>query len=103
MLAFIILLIVIGLIAGAVARLLVPGRDPIGVLGTIVLGIVGSFIGGFVSTLVEYHTLSVHAFHLTGIIWSIVGAIVLLVLLRITHMEPGRGRGRSYRRRRRWI
>ncbi|HTW03159.1 MAG TPA: GlsB/YeaQ/YmgE family stress response membrane protein [Streptosporangiaceae bacterium] len=103
MLAFIILLIVIGLIAGAVARLLVPGRDPIGVLGTIVLGIVGSFIGGFVSTLVEYHTLSVHAFHLTGIIWSIVGAIVLLVLLRLTHMEPGRGRGRSYRRRRRWI
>jgi uncharacterized membrane protein YeaQ/YmgE (transglycosylase-associated protein family) len=102
MLAFIVLLLIIGLIAGAVARLLVPGRDPIGVLGTIVLGIVGSFIGGFVSTLVEYHTLSVHAFHLTGIIWSIVGAIVLLVLLRLTHMEPGRGRGRSSRRRR-WI
>ena len=104
MLAFIILLLVIGLIAGAVARLLVPGRDPIGVLGTIVLGIIGSFIGGFVSTLVEYHTLSVHAFHLTGIIWSIVGAIVLLLLLRLTHMEPGRGRGRGRSsRRRRWI
>jgi uncharacterized membrane protein YeaQ/YmgE (transglycosylase-associated protein family) len=105
MLAFIIVLLVIGLIAGAVARLLVPGRDPIGVLGTIVLGIIGSFIGGFVSTLVEYHTLSVHAFHLTGIIWSIVGAIVLLVLLRLTRLEPGRGRGRgrSYRRRHRWI
>ena len=101
MLAFIVVLIIIGLIAGAVARLVVPGRDPIGVLGTIVLGIVGSFIGGFVSTLVEYHTLSVHAFHLTGIIWSIVGAIVLLILLRLTHLEPGRGR--SYRRRRRWI
>jgi uncharacterized membrane protein YeaQ/YmgE (transglycosylase-associated protein family) len=99
MLAFIVLLLIIGLIAGAVARLLVPGRDPIGVLGTIVLGIIGSFVGGFVSTLVEYHTLSVNSFHLTGIIWSIVGSIVVLVLLRLFHLEPGRGRSR----RRRWI
>ena len=97
MLAFIVLLLIIGLIAGAVARLLVPGRDPIGLIGTIVLGIVGSFLGGFISTLVEYHTLSVNSFHLTGIIWSIVGAIALLVLLRLFHLEPGRSR------RRRWI
>jgi uncharacterized membrane protein YeaQ/YmgE (transglycosylase-associated protein family) len=97
MLAFIIVLVIIGLIAGAVARLLVPGRDPIGVLGTILLGVAGSFIGGFVSTLVEYHTLSVHAFHATGIIWSIVGAIILLVLLRLTGMERGRSR------RHRWL
>jgi len=97
MLAFIIVLLIIGLIAGAVARLLVPGRDPIGVLGTILLGVAGSFIGGFVSTLVEYHTLSVNAFHATGIIWSIVGAIILLVLLRLTGMERGRSR------RRRWL
>ena len=101
MLAFIVLLLIIGLIAGALARLLVPGRDPIGLIGTILLGIVGSFVGGFISTLVEYHTLSVHAFHLTGIIWSIVGAIVVLVLLRLFHAEPGRGRSRS--RRHRWI
>jgi uncharacterized membrane protein YeaQ/YmgE (transglycosylase-associated protein family) len=101
MLAFIIVLLIIGLIAGAIARLLVPGRDPIGVLGTILLGVAGSFIGGFVSTLVEYHTLSVNAFHATGIIWSIVGAIILLVLLRLTGMERGRGRSRS--RRRRWL
>jgi uncharacterized membrane protein YeaQ/YmgE (transglycosylase-associated protein family) len=99
MVAFIIVLLIIGLIAGAVARLLVPGRDPIGVLGTILLGVAGSFIGGFVSTLVEYHTLSVNAFHATGIIWSIVGAIILLVLLRVTGMERGRGRSR----RRRWL
>jgi len=97
MLAFIVVLVIVGLIAGAVARLLVPGRDPIGILGTIVLGIVGSFVGGFVSTLVEYHTLSVHQFHLTGILWSIAGAVILLVLLRITGLEPGRGR--SSRRR----
>jgi uncharacterized membrane protein YeaQ/YmgE (transglycosylase-associated protein family) len=94
MLAFIVVLLIIGLIAGAIARLLVPGRDPIGVLGTILLGVAGSFIGGFVSTLVEYHTLSVNAFHATGIIWSIVGAIVLLVILRLTKLEPGRSRRR---------
>jgi uncharacterized membrane protein YeaQ/YmgE (transglycosylase-associated protein family) len=99
MLAFIIVLLIIGLIAGAIARLLVPGRDPIGLLGTILLGVVGSFIGGFVSTLIEYHTLSINAFHATGIIWSIVGAIILLVLLRLTGTERGRGRSRRHR----WI
>ena len=103
MLAFIVVLLIIGLIAGALARLLVPGRDPIGLIGTIVLGVIGSFVGGFISTLVEYHTLSVNAFHATGIIWSIVGAIVVLELLRLFHAEPGRDRGRSRSRRHRWI
>ena len=100
MLTFIIILLIIGLIAGAVARLVVPGRDPMGLLCTIILGVVGSFIGGFVANLVEYHTLTVSQFHLTGLLWSIVGAIILLVLLRVTRLEPGRGRSR---RRRRWI
>ncbi len=48
MVGFIIGLIVMGLIIGALARLLVPGRDPMSVLGTMVLGIVGSLIGGLV-------------------------------------------------------
>lgn len=100
MLTFIIILLIIGLIAGAVARLVVPGRDPIGLLGTIILGVVGSFVGGFVANLVEYHTLTVSQFHFTGILWSIVGAIILLVLLRVARLEPGRGRSL---RRRRWI
>ena len=47
MLGLIVTLVIVGLIAGAVARLLVPGKDPIGIGGTILLGIVGSFIGGF--------------------------------------------------------
>ncbi len=46
MIGFIIGLIVIGLVAGALARLLVPGRDPMSIGATIVLGIVGSFVGG---------------------------------------------------------
>lgn len=98
MLTFIIILILVGLVAGAVARLVVPGRDPMGILGTIVLGIVGSFVGGFLQRLVEYHTLEVHHFYTSGIIGSIIGAIVVLLLLRVTGLERGRGRSR----RRRW-
>jgi uncharacterized membrane protein YeaQ/YmgE (transglycosylase-associated protein family) len=92
MVTFIIVLIVVGLIAGAVARLLVPGRDPIGILGTIVLGIVGSFLGGFLWNLIQYHKLETHKFHTVGIIGSIIGAVILLVLLRLF---SSRGRTRS--------
>jgi uncharacterized membrane protein YeaQ/YmgE (transglycosylase-associated protein family) len=92
MVVFIILLLIIGFICGAIARLLMPGRDSIGIIGTIVLGIVGSFIGGFLQNLIQYHTASVHSFHPVGIIGSIIGAWVLLLILRLTHLEPGRRR-----------
>jgi uncharacterized membrane protein YeaQ/YmgE (transglycosylase-associated protein family) len=110
MLAFIVILIVIGLIVGLIARLLVPGRDSIGLLGTILLGIVGSFVGGFLQQLIEFHHLEVTHFAATGFIGSIIGAIVLLLILRVTGLEPGHGRSRSRGRtrtrtsaRRRWI
>jgi uncharacterized membrane protein YeaQ/YmgE (transglycosylase-associated protein family) len=92
MVGFIVVLIVIGLVAGLLARLLVPGRDSIGILGTIVLGIVGSFVGGFIWNLVEYHRFAPHRFHPVGIIGSILGAIVVLLLLRVTGLERGRRR-----------
>ena len=50
MLGFIIVMLVVGLIAGFVARAIVPGPDPLSILGTIVLGVVGSFIGDFSDT-----------------------------------------------------
>ena len=89
MVTFIIVLLVVGLIAGAIARLLVPGRDPIGFFGTIVLGVLGSFVGGFLENLIQYRTLSVHNFHATGIIGSVIGSIVLLLLLRLSGHERG--------------
>jgi uncharacterized membrane protein YeaQ/YmgE (transglycosylase-associated protein family) len=92
MFTFIIVLLIVGLIAGAIARLLVPGRDPIGFLGTIVLGVLGSFVGGFLENLIQYHTLSVHNFHATGIIGSVIGAIVLLLLFRLSGHERGHAR-----------
>jgi uncharacterized membrane protein YeaQ/YmgE (transglycosylase-associated protein family) len=92
MLVFIIVLIIVGFIVGLIARALLPGRDSLGFFGTVVLGIVGSFVGGFLQNLVEYHHLSIHSFHPVGLIGSIIGAFVLLLLLRLTGLEPGRRR-----------
>ena len=92
MVTFIIVLLIVGFIVGGIARLLMPGRDPIGIFGTIVLGVVGSVVGGFLQNLVQYHSLSVHSFHPVGLIGSIIGAWVLLLLLRLTGLESGRRR-----------
>lgn len=92
MLTYIVIIIIIGLIAGAVARLLVPGRDPIGILGTIVLGIVGSLVGGFLWNLIQYHRFAPHHYHMVGIIGSIIGAIVVLILMRLFGVERGHRR-----------
>ena len=95
MVAFIIVLLVVGLIAGAIARLLMPGRDPLGILGTIALGIAGSFVGGFLLNLIEFHSLSLHSFHTVGLIGSIIGAWLLLLLRRLIRRGPvGRAPGR---------
>jgi uncharacterized membrane protein YeaQ/YmgE (transglycosylase-associated protein family) len=105
MVAFIVVLLVVGLIAGAMARLLLPGRDPIGPVGTIALGVLGSFVGGFLQNLLFYHTLAISRIHPAGIIGSIIGAFVVLLLLRASGHERGhRRRSRSRRRyRRSWI
>jgi uncharacterized membrane protein YeaQ/YmgE (transglycosylase-associated protein family) len=83
MLAFIIFLLIVGLIAGAIARLLVPGRDPMSLLQTMGLGIVGSFVGGFLQNLVFLHTVSLFALHPSGIVASIIGSIIVLLVSRL--------------------
>ncbi len=82
MLGLIIGLIIIGLIAGALARLLVPGRDPMGCLGTILLGIVGSFIGGFLGYVIFGHDRYQGFVQPSGWIGSIVGSIIALLIYR---------------------
>lgn len=69
--------IVFGLIAGFIARAVVPGKDDIGLLMTIVLGVVGSVVGGFLAGLL---TVGLRGFQPTGWIGSIIGAIVVLVI-----------------------
>ena len=68
MLGFILYLLLIGLVAGFVARLLVPGKDPMGIAGTILLGVVGSFIGGFLGWALFGKDLSEGALQPSGVI-----------------------------------
>jgi uncharacterized membrane protein YeaQ/YmgE (transglycosylase-associated protein family) len=79
-LGLIITLIIVGLIAGALARLVVPGRQNIGVLGTILLGIVGSFIGGFLGYVLFHKDSQDGFFQPAGLIGSIIGAIIALLI-----------------------
>jgi uncharacterized membrane protein YeaQ/YmgE (transglycosylase-associated protein family) len=78
MLGTIIGLIIIGLVAGFIARALVPGKQSMTVLQTIILGIVGSFIGGFLGRLLFHHGGGV--VQASSWIGSIVGAIIALLI-----------------------
>ncbi len=95
MLWFIISLLIIGVIAGFVARLLVPGPDPMSVFATLVLGIVGSFIGGFLGYLIFGKDIDDGALQASGIIGSIIGAVIALLVYRFA---VSRGRGRRLAR-----
>jgi len=74
-----IVFLIVGLIAGFIARALVPGPDPMGWLGTMILGIVGSFVGGTLAALLFGGTRDVSP---TGLIGSVIGAIVVLLIWR---------------------
>jgi len=67
-------MIIIGLIAGAIAKLIMPGRDPGGIIVTILLGIAGSLVGGFLFGGRDNQV---------GLIGSVVGALILLGLYRL--------------------
>jgi uncharacterized membrane protein YeaQ/YmgE (transglycosylase-associated protein family) len=77
-LGLIISIIVVGLIAGAVARLVVPGRQNLSIPMTILLGIIGSFVGGFIGYLIFHKDAGSGFLQPAGIIGSIIGAIIVL-------------------------
>ena len=89
---FIIVLLVVGLIVGAIARLLVPGRDPMGLLGTAVLGIVGSFIGGFLGYILLGRDAEDGALQPAQFLGSLIGAVIALLVWRAISNRGGRGR-----------
>lgn len=84
MIGFLLYLLIIGIVAGFLARALVPGPDPMGIGATILLGIVGSFIGGFLGWALFGKDLDDGAFQASGIIGSVIGAIVALLVYRAT-------------------
>jgi uncharacterized membrane protein YeaQ/YmgE (transglycosylase-associated protein family) len=83
LLLFLILLAVVGLIVGALARLLLPGPDPMGVGATILLGVAGSFIAGVFSWFVLHR-------HGAGLILSVLVSMLLLWLRRRSYAGGGR-------------
>jgi len=75
--------IILGLIAGAIAKFLLPGRDPGGLIITTLIGIAGSFVGGWLAATVLHRPVSAHFFDLATWVSAIGGALVLLIAYRI--------------------
>jgi uncharacterized membrane protein YeaQ/YmgE (transglycosylase-associated protein family) len=79
MIGTIIAWILIGLVAGALAKLIMPGDDPGGIIVTILIGVAGAFVGGFLASLIGLGG--------GGLIWTIIvatiGAIILLLIYRL--------------------
>ncbi|MCW2493330.1 MAG: hypothetical protein QOH56_1473 [Pseudonocardiales bacterium] len=82
--------VLLGLVAGAIARLLVPGRHKLGLLRTAVLGMIGSFIGGFIGYLIG-HDKGEGGLQVSGIFGSVVGAVIILaVYQKFVHKKRSR-------------
>jgi uncharacterized membrane protein YeaQ/YmgE (transglycosylase-associated protein family) len=79
--------IVVGLVAGLIARAILPGRQSMGLLATMVLGIVGSFVGGFIGSLFSRNR-SILDLHPAGLFMSVIGAMLVLMVVG----WAGRGR-----------
>ena len=73
--------IVLGLIAGAIAKALMPGKDPGGCIITMIIGIVGALLGGFLATALGFGGLS--GFDWRSLFIAIIGSVVLLVIWRM--------------------
>jgi uncharacterized membrane protein YeaQ/YmgE (transglycosylase-associated protein family) len=90
MIGNIIAAIFIGIIAGYLGRLLLPGRDPMGFVQTVVFGIIGALVGYFLFTSL-LHIGDNDKFDLGGIVGSIIGTMIVLLIWRAV---AGRGDGR---------
>ena len=75
--------IILGLLAGALAKFLMPGRDPAGCIFTIVLGVVGALVGGWVGTRLGWGRVNVGTLDLRSIGIATFGAIILLAIGRL--------------------
>lgn len=70
----IIAFLIMGLIAGLIARAIVPGKDPMGLLGTLILGVIGAFLGGFIFGGPD---------DAVGYIGAVIGAVVVLLVYKL--------------------
>jgi uncharacterized membrane protein YeaQ/YmgE (transglycosylase-associated protein family) len=82
--------IILGLLAGVLARLVMPGRQPLGLVGTILLGIVGAVLGGFIGTQMGWG--QVHGFDLRSLGLAILGGVLVLFIVGLFQRRAPRGR-----------
>ncbi len=75
--------LVLGFLAGALAKFLLPGRDPAGCIFTILLGIIGAVVGGYVGTYFGWGHVTAGSVDLRSILIATVGAMIVLVLGRL--------------------
>jgi len=80
MIGFIITMLIVGLIAGALARLIVPGKQDMSIPMTILLGVIGSFVGGFLGALIFRKDANQGWLQPSGIIGSIIGAVIVVFI-----------------------
>jgi len=80
--------IVLGLIAGSLAKFLIPGRDPAGCIFTIVLGVAGAFLGGLIGTRLGWGKIDAGDLDLRSIAIATFGALLLLLLGRVIRRPP---------------
>ena len=73
--------IILGLVVGVIAKLIMPGKDPGGFVITIILGMVGAFVGGFISSSLGFG--SVTGFDIRSLVIAVGGAVVLLIIYRV--------------------
>lgn len=95
MIGFILTMLIVGAIAGFVARALVPGKDAMSVPMTILLGIIGSFVGGFLGYILFGKDLGEGALQPSGIIGAIIGAVVALLVYNAVTKKGSRSRIRA--------
>lgn len=73
--------VVLGLIAGALAKFIIPGKDPGGIIVTILIGILGAVVGGIVGTQLGFG--SVTGFNIPSLVIAVGGSILLLLIYRL--------------------
>ena len=72
--------IILGLIVGILAKWIMPGKDPGGIIVTILLGIAGAFVGGFIGSVLGFGTIT--GFNIVSLLLAVAGALVILFIYR---------------------
>ena len=73
-------LVIMGLLVGLIARALMPGNDAMGLFRTILLGVVGAFLGGFLGSLLGFGSFT--GFNFRSLVLAVIGSMILLLIFR---------------------